>query len=72
MISLPAKIRTEKGKKVKKLRKKGALPGILYGSALKGAQPLELDYKTFEKVFEEAGESSLISLEIENGKKYRF
>jgi len=70
MISLLVKIRTEIGKKAGKLRKKDVLPGILYGPALKGAQPLELDCKTFEKVFEEAGESSLISLEIENGKKY--
>jgi len=70
MISLSVKIRTETGKKAGKLRKKDVLPGILYGPALKEAQPLELDYKTFEKVFEEAGESSLISLEIENGKKY--
>lgn len=70
MISLLVKIRTETGKKVGKLRKKGVLPGILYGSALKGAQPLELDYKAFERVFEGAGESSLISLEVENGKKY--
>jgi len=70
MISLSVKIRTETGKKAGKLRKKGILPGILYGTALKGAQPLELDCKTFEKIFEEAGESSLISLEIENGKKY--
>jgi len=70
MISLLVKIRTETGKKAGKLRKKDILPGILYGSALKGAQPLELDCKTFEKVYEEAGESSLISLEIEGGKNY--
>lgn len=70
MISLLVKIRTETGKKAGKLRKKDVLPGILYGSELKGAQPLELDCKTFEKVYEEAGESSLISLEIEGGKNY--
>lgn len=52
------------------MRKRNILPGVLYGPELKKAQPLELDYKTFEKVFEGAGESSLISLEIENGKKY--
>ncbi len=70
MISLIAKIRTETGKKAGKLRKKALLPGILYGPALKKAQPLELDQKTFKKVYEEAGESSLISLEIEGEKSY--
>jgi large subunit ribosomal protein L25 len=69
MISLPVRIRKEFGRKVKKLREKDILPGILYGPGLKEAQPLELDYKTFEKVYREAGESSLISLEIQEKKK---
>ncbi len=70
MISLLVKIRKGLGKEARKMRKRNILPGVLYGPELKKAQPLELDYKTFEKVFEGAGESSLISLEIENGKKY--
>lgn len=70
MISLSAKIRTEKGKKAEKLRENDILPGILYGPAIKKAVPLELDYKTFDKVFKEAGESSLISLEVEKEKTY--
>ncbi len=68
MLTLSAKIRKELGKKVKVLRKSGILPGVLYGPKIKVALPLELDYKTFEKVYNEAGESSLVSLEIE-GKK---
>jgi len=67
MLSLSAKIRKEFGKKVKILRKKGILPGVLYGPKIK-SQPLEIDLKRFEKVYEEAGESTLISLEIENKK----
>jgi large subunit ribosomal protein L25 len=69
MLSLSAKIRKELGKKVKTLRKKGILPGVLYGPKLKEAQPLEIDLKEFEKVYQEAGESSLISLEVE-GKRF--
>jgi len=69
MLSLSAKIRKEVGKKVKALRKKGVLPGVLYGPKIKTAQPLELDEKEFEKVYQEAGESSLISLEVAE-KKY--
>ncbi len=68
MLTLSAKIRKELGKKVKTLRKKGVLPGILYGPEIKKALPLELDCKAFEKVYREAGESSLISLEVEKDK----
>lgn len=64
MLSLSAKIRKDFGKKVKTLRKKGIVPGVLYGPKIKEAQPLELDEKEFGKVYQEAGESSLISLEI--------
>lgn len=71
MISLLVKIRKGLGKEARKMRKRNILPGVLYGPELKKAQPLEMDYKTFEKVYKEAGESSLISLEIQGeGKKY--
>jgi large subunit ribosomal protein L25 len=63
MLSLSAKIRKELGKEVKALRKKGILPGVIYGPKIE-SQPIEVDLKEFEKVFKEAGESSLISLEI--------
>ena len=51
------------------------MPGVLYGPTRqkggypKKAQPLELNEKQFEKVYKEAGESSLISLEVE-GKRF--
>ena len=69
MLSLSAKIRQEVGKKVKKLRKQGILPAVLYGPKIK-SEPLTIDFKEFDKVLKEAGESTLISLEIEGGKKY--
>jgi len=68
MLTLSAKIRKEFGRKTKTLRKKGVLPGVLYGPQIKEALPLELDCKTFEKVYNTAGESSLISLEVEKKK----
>jgi large subunit ribosomal protein L25 len=67
MISLSVKARKELGKKVKNLRKKGILPAVLYGPKIKNLN-LEIDLKEFEKVYQEAGESSLISLEIERKK----
>ncbi len=67
MLNLSAKIRKEVGRKVKNLRKKGIVPGVLYGPKTKNLL-LELDSKQFEKIYKEAGESSLVSLEVE-GKK---
>jgi len=69
MLSLSAKIRKDLGRKVRVLRKKGIIPAVLYGPKLKETQPLEIDLKEFEKVYEAAGESSLISLEVE-GKRF--
>ena len=67
MLSLSAEIRKDFGKKVKNLRKKGILPGVLYGPKI-DSRPLEVDLKEFEKIYKEAGESSLISLEIDKKK----
>jgi len=63
MITLSAKKRKDTGKKVKKMREKGILPAVLYGPKIE-SQPLEIDLKEFEKVYEEAGETSLISLTL--------
>ena len=63
MIELKAKIRKDTGKKVEKIRKQGMVPGVLYGPTIK-SQSLEIDLKEFEKIYKEAGESSLISLTL--------
>lgn len=63
MLSLSAKIRQDLGKKVKNLRSKDILPAVLYGPKIDNVF-LEINIKDFEKVLREAGESSLISLEL--------
>jgi len=63
MLSLKSKKRKVIGKKVEKLRRKGLLPGVLYGPKVKN-QPIEIDLSDFKEVLKEAGESSLISLEV--------
>jgi len=68
MLTLSSKIRKDIGKKVRNLRREGAIPAILYGPGIKNL-PLEVDFKKFEKIYKEAGESSLVSLEIEEKKK---
>lgn len=70
MLSLSAKIRQIQGKKVKSLRQKGVLPAVLYGPKTKG-ENLEVNAKEFDKVLTQAGESTLISLEVE-GKKDKY
>ncbi|MCD6270972.1 50S ribosomal protein L25 [bacterium] len=67
-LQLRAKKRDVLGRKTKRLRAENLLPAILYGPKIKNI-PLVLDYKSFEKVWSKAGESSLINLEIEGEKK---
>ena len=63
MLKLTAQIREKLGKKVKSLRKEGLLPAVLYGPKIKNVS-LEVNQKDFEKTYQEAGESSLISLSV--------
>jgi len=67
MLILTAKIRKDLGKKVKILRKEGFLPAVLYGYKIKNLN-LEIKAKEFEKIYQEAGESSLIKLEVKSQK----
>lgn len=66
MLKLKAKIRQEKGKKNKKLRKNGFIPAVLYGHKVESL-PLAIERRDFEKVYDRAGESSLIKIDLENG-----
>lgn len=68
MISLKAKQRKEED--LKKIRAKGKAPAVLYGPKIKNLN-LEVDLKEFEEAYKEAGESSLISLDI-SGQKEKF
>ena len=66
MLTLSAKPRTEKGKDSRKAE--SAIPAVLYGPKVK-SQPIEINLKEFKKIFAEAGESSLLSLDLA-GKKF--
>lgn len=56
------------GKKVRSLRRKGQIPAILFGGDEKPL-PLTLHQSEFEKVYQEAGESTLIDLNIKDKKE---
>lgn len=49
------------------IRKQGMIPAVVYGHNIK-TEELEVPYPDFEKVFKKAGESTLITLEVEGEK----
>lgn len=71
MIKLEAKIRKESGRKTQSLKDSGRIPAVVYGPAAKNAS-IDVDYKDFQKVFKEAGESSLVELQLEGEKEKRL
>ena len=62
------KLKVEKrkilGKQVKKLRRDGILPGNVYGKEIKSAS-VQVPLKEFQTVFNEAGETGLVDLDLE-------
>ena len=54
--------------KAKKIRKNKKIPAVIYGSDFESIA-ITVDELEFNKVFEQAGESSLINLSIEGAKK---
>lgn len=61
-VTLHAEKRTARGKKLEALRKEGKLPAVIYGPK-EEATALMLEKAAFDKVFKEAGESTVIVLE---------
>ena len=67
MQELAAKSRTELGRKVNALRRAGFLPAVVYGEGSTG-ESIAVTMRDFEKIYREAGESSVIELRVEGGK----
>jgi len=67
--SLQAEPRTLTGKKVRRLRRQGITPGVLYGPRVD--EPINIQFNTFEleKFVRHIEESSLVNVEV-NGKTY--
>ena len=63
MVKLEAKIRKTLGKKVKNLRRSGVLPAVVFGGK-DPSQPIELSQIKFENVYREAGEATIIDLDM--------
>lgn len=68
MTELKATSRPELGRKASALRRAGFLPAVLYGEGV-SSQSITIPNKEFEKALKEAGESTLVQLEV-GGKQY--
>lgn len=64
-ITLKASNRDVVGKKVKKHRKEGIVPAVLYGQGEK-SKNIWVKYLDFSKVYAKAGENAIVELEIED------
>jgi len=70
-FNLDAVLRKETGKAVQDLRTAGKIPAVLYGHGVEN-QNLTLDLHKFEKILDEAGESTLIDLKIGNNEPVKI
>ena len=67
-MELVAQKRQEIGKKIKDIRKERKIPAVMFGREIDSV-PLTLDLNSFIKVYQEAGETSLVELKLEDAKE---
>jgi large subunit ribosomal protein L25 len=65
-FNLAATSRELTGKKVSQLRSKGLIPACVYGGGATNKN-LSIEYGVFEKMYRDAGESSLVDLSVDGG-----
>jgi large subunit ribosomal protein L25 len=63
-LTLVATRRTVLGKKVKRLRRDGRTPGMLYGHGQE-SQPIDLDTSDFLKVYRQVGGTALVTVAVD-------
>lgn len=71
-LILRAEQRTVLGKQVKRLRREGKVPGIVYGPVIAETIPVEVDRREFEKFFQTNGHATLFTLQWEGGEQPVF
>ncbi|PIR43478.1 50S ribosomal protein L25 [candidate division WWE3 bacterium CG10_big_fil_rev_8_21_14_0_10_32_10] len=67
-MKVKAKLRNIKGSGVKKLRRKGILPAVVFSKG-KDSKEIQINYIEFVKAYEEAGETEIIDIQIEDENK---
>lgn len=68
-VILRAEPRTVLGKKVKRLRREGLVPGVVYGPVLNETVSVSVNRRDFEKFFARNGHSTVLSLIWEGGRQ---
>lgn len=69
MLELAVQSRHALGKKAKQVRSRGSIPAVLYGYGVR-PMPVEVESRAFEKTWKAAGETSLVSLGLEDGTRH--
>ncbi len=64
---LTAQPRTIVGKEVKKLRRQGIIPAVLYGPGIEGIHSISLASKEIERAYTQLGKSAILRLKVEGG-----
>ncbi len=64
-LQLKVEKRKVLGRKVKKLRREGLLPGNIYGKTIK-SQAVQVPFAEFEKISKEAGETQIVELSLDS------
>jgi len=67
-IPLSAQKRTVLGRKVKKMREEGLIPGHVFGHKVKTIH-VQVKGSEFSKVFEKVGETGIVDLAVDGGKR---
>ncbi|MBA3451168.1 MAG: 50S ribosomal protein L25, partial [Chloroflexia bacterium] len=67
-----AQRRTVLVKKVKRMRREGRVPGIVYGPVVVGTVPVSVDGRDFLKFYQSNGHSTLFDLSWEDGRESVF
>jgi large subunit ribosomal protein L25 len=66
-LILRAEPRSVHGKKVRRLRREGLVPGVVYGPVVEGTVSVSVERREFERFFNQNGHSTIVTLEWEGG-----
>jgi large subunit ribosomal protein L25 len=66
-LALAAEPRSQRGRHVHALRRRGRVPGVLYGHNVT-PQALDVDARTLQRVWRSAGSSHLVDLSLDGGR----
>lgn len=71
-LVLRAEPRSILGKKVKRLRREGLIPGVVYGPVIDDPVAVSVDHRTFSKFYAAHGHATLLTLNMDDGEQQVF